>query len=135
MTAARTRTHTCGWLAGWLAGCWSTAEALTCLAAPLHDSQTILFGTHARSVIAAHPAETPLFLYLPSQDTHGPSDVPINYLAPYEDTIQDPVRRQLAAKLSVLDELIKNVTEALAAKGMLKDTLIMYVLRTPPPLA
>jgi arylsulfatase B len=96
------------------------------LSAPFRDSQTILFGTHARSVIAAHPAETPLFLYLPSQDTHGPSDVPINYLAPYEDTIQDPVRRQLAAKLSVLDELIKNVTEALAAKGMLKDTLIMY---------
>lgn len=96
------------------------------MSAPLRDSQTILFGTHARSVIAAHPAETPLFLYLPSQDTHGPSDVPINYLAPYEDTIQDPVRRQLAAKLSVLDELIKNVTEALAAKGMLKDTLIMY---------
>ena len=37
-----------------------------------------------------------------SQDTHGPSDVPINYLAPYVDTIKDPVRRQLAAKLSVL---------------------------------
>jgi arylsulfatase B len=101
------------------------AGALTDLTAML-ASQTILFGTHARSVIAAHPAETPLFLYLPSQDTHGPSDVPINYLAPYEDTIEDPVRRQLAAKLSVLDELIKNVTEALAAKGMLKDTLIMY---------
>ena len=33
-----------------------------------HDSEhysTILFGTHARAVIAAHPAETPLFLYLP----------------------------------------------------------------------
>ena len=37
-----------------------------------------------------------------SQDTHGPSDVPISYLAPYVDTIKDPVRRQLAAKLSVL---------------------------------
>ena len=33
-----------------------------------HDSEhysTILFGTHARAVIAAHPAESPLFLYLP----------------------------------------------------------------------
>ena len=94
-----------------------------------HDSEhysTILFGTHARSVIAAHPVDQPLFLYLPSQDTHGPSDVPINYLAPYMETIQDPVRRQLAAKLSVLDELIKNVTDALEAKSMLKDCLIIY---------
>ena len=37
-----------------------------------HDSEhysTILFGTHARAVIAAHPAETPLFLYLPVSPT------------------------------------------------------------------
>lgn len=98
-----------------------------------HDSEhysTILFGKHARSVIAAHPADVPLFLYLPSQDTHGPADVPINYLAPYMATIQDPVRRQLAAKLSVLDELIKNVTDALEAKGMLKDCLIVYTAGT-----
>jgi hypothetical protein len=56
--------------------------------------------------------------------------VPINYLAPYMATIQDPVRRQLAAKLSVLDELIKNVTDALEAKGMLKDCLIVYTAGT-----
>ena len=60
------------------------------------------------------------------QDTHGPSDVPRQYLQQFEATISDPVRRQLAAKLSVLDELIKNVTDALAAKGMLKDTLVVY---------
>ena len=38
-----------------------------------HDSEhysTILFGTHARAVIAAHPAETPLFLYLPVSQRH-----------------------------------------------------------------
>jgi hypothetical protein len=46
------------------------------------------------------------------------------------ETIQDPVRRQLAAKLSVLDELIKNVTNALEAKGMLKDCLIIYTAGT-----
>jgi hypothetical protein len=68
---------------------------------------------------------------LPSQDTHGPSDVPINYLAPYEETIQDPVRRQLAAKLSVLDELILNVTKALEEKGMLEETLIIYTAGMP----
>ena len=55
--------------------------------------------------------------------------MPSSYLVPYLTTIQDPVRRQLAAKLSVLDELIKNVTEALEAKGMLKDTLIIYTVR------
>jgi hypothetical protein len=43
-----------------------------------------------------------------------------------QDTIADPVRRQLAAKLSVLDELVKNVTGALAGRHMLNDTLIIY---------
>ena len=56
---------------------------------------TILFGKRARQVIAGHNSSEPLFFYMPSQDTHGPSDVPINYLAPYVDTIADPVRRQL----------------------------------------
>lgn len=95
---------------------------------------TILFGVHARQVIAAHPASTPLFLYLPSQDTHGPSDVPSSYVVPYMETIADPVRRQLAAKLSVLDELIYNVTEALEAKGMLNDTLIIYTADNGGPI-
>lgn len=85
-------------------------------------------------MIAAHPASTPLFLYLPSQDTHGPSDVPSSYVVPYMETIADPVRRQLAAKLSVLDELIYNVTEALEAKGMLNDTLIIYTADNGGPI-
>lgn len=95
---------------------------------------TVLFGVHARKVIAAHDPITPLFLYLPSQDTHGPSDVPSSYLLPYMDTIADPVRRQIAAKLSVLDELIKNVTEALDEKGMLKTTLIIYTADNGGPI-
>ena len=39
------------------------------------------------------------------------------YLDKVSDAIKDPVRRQLAAKLSVLDELIANVTQALDEKG------------------
>ena len=96
---------------------------------------TVLFGVHARAVIAAHdPEASPLFLYLPSQDTHGPSDVPRVYLSPYENTIADPVRRQLAAKLSVLDELVANVTQALDVRGMLADTLIVYTADNGGPV-
>jgi hypothetical protein len=71
--------------------------------------------------------------YLPSQDTHGPSDVPKMYLKPYSGIV-DPVRRQLAAKLSVLDELIANVTNALDAKGMLRHTLIVYTADNGGPI-
>eukprot|EP00040_Diaphanoeca_grandis_P019191 m.101165 g.101165 ORF g.101165 m.101165 type:complete len:589 (-) comp27310_c0_seq1:204-1970(-) len=96
---------------------------------------TILFGVHARATIAAYdPTAAPLFLYLPSQDTHGPSDVPLIYVDRVSDNIKDPVRRQLAAKLSVLDELIKNVTEALEEKGMLKNTLIVYTADNGGPI-
>ena len=85
-------------------------------------------------MIQNHPTSQPLFLYLPSQDTHGPSEVPSSYLEPYERLIEDPVRRQLAAKLSVLDELVKNVTEALEAKNMLKNTLIIYTADNGGPI-
>jgi arylsulfatase A-like enzyme len=36
------------------------------------------------------------------------------------------VRRELAGKLSAVDEALKNVTHALEAKGMLSNTIIFY---------
>ena len=79
-----------------------------------HDSEhysTILFGTHARAVIAAHPAESPLFLYLPHQAVHvgnaaedsHPSyaldQAPIEYIERYA-WVEDVERRNLSAMVS-----------------------------------
>ena len=47
-------------------------------------------------------------------------------MAPYEQTIADPKRRTFAGMLSAVDEGIGNVTAALASRGMLNDTLIVF---------
>ena len=61
------------------------------------------------------------------QDTHSPAEVPQYYRDQYtEEDFPDPVRRELAGKLAAVDEALKNVTDALAAKGMLSNTVIFY---------
>ena len=46
------------------------------------------------------------------------------YINPYNKSITDPHRRTFAGMISALDEGLGNVTAALAARGMLDDTLI-----------
>ena len=84
---------------------------------------THLFTARATSLIARHDPATPLFLYLPFQAVHAPAEVPAAYAAPYNFSM--PGRNVFAGMLSCLDEGIGNVTAALAARGMLEDTLIM----------
>ena len=83
---------------------------------------THLFTSRATSLIARHDLAAPLFLYLPFQAVHAPAEVPAAYAAPYN--FSTPGRNVFAGMLSCLDEGIGNVTAALAAKGMLSDTLL-----------
>lgn len=86
---------------------------------------TILFAEHAVALITNHPSEVPLFLYLPLQDTHGPADVPAFYRNKFKD-IPDNVRQELAGKMAIVDEFIKNVTDTLQTKNMLSNSIIVY---------
>lgn len=88
---------------------------------------TTVFAEEAVRVVGAHdPSEKPLFLYLAFQGVHSPAQVPEQYEQPYAQTIADKKRRTYAGMLSAVDEGIGNVTAALAAKGMLDDTLIVF---------
>lgn len=60
------------------------------------------------------------------QAVHSPNQVPQQYVDPYNATIADQKRRTFAGMLSCMDEGIGNITEALRAKGMLDDTLIVF---------
>ena len=88
---------------------------------------TTVFTEEAVRVVSDHdPALQPLFLYLAYQGVHAPAQVPQSYVDPYRKSIADTTRRTFAGMLSAVDEGIGNVTAALAAKGMLNNTLIVF---------
>ena len=90
---------------------------------------THMFTRAAVSIIDAHDASrhgAPLFLYLALQDVHEPVEVPPAYSQPFETSILDGTRRAYAGMVSVVDECVRNVTEALKANGgMWADTIFV----------
>ena len=114
---------------------------------------TELFSEQLVSLVEAHPAGNPLFLYAPYEAVHGASSCfvagkPPNCNHPDGDELQAPRayierqshiangdRRTFAAMLGALDDGMANVTRALSARAMLQDTIILFSTGTPPRLA
>jgi len=86
---------------------------------------TELFGAEAVRRIGAHDPKTPLFLYLAFTAPHTPFQAPQRYLDLYAH-IEDPSRRAYAAMITAMDEQIGKVVEALKARGMRDETLILF---------
>jgi arylsulfatase I/J len=66
----------------------------------------------------------PLFLYYASRLVHAPLQAPQVYLDMYKH-IDDPVRQKYHAMVSVLDDNIGNLTQALKEKGMWNNTILV----------
>lgn len=84
---------------------------------------TELLGTEAVRIISEQPAETPLFLMLTFNAVHTPLQVPDKYLAGYPALRGK--RKLHAAMVSVMDQEIGKVLDALEARQMLDNTLIV----------
>lgn len=93
---------------------------------PLQEEgySTHLLAKEAVRLIQAQESGKPLFLYLPFNGIHAPHQVPESYTAPYKNLAKP--RQTIAGMLSVVDEAIGQVVGALDARGMRKNTLIIF---------
>jgi arylsulfatase A-like enzyme len=85
-----------------------------------------LFGAEAVRMINAHDPKDPLFLYLAFTAPHTPFQAPQEYLDRYP-SIADANRKTYAAMVSVIDDEVGKVVQALDKKGMRDNTLIVFV--------
>ncbi|TIU90043.1 MAG: arylsulfatase [Mesorhizobium sp.] len=94
---------------------------------PLNEQgfDNILFGAEAVRVINKHDQKKPLFLYLAFTAPHTPFQAPKEFLDRYSN-IADESRRKYAAMVSVIDDEIGKVVEALEKRGMRENTLIVF---------
>mmetsp|Transcript_7366 Transcript_7366/g.10978 ORF Transcript_7366/g.10978 Transcript_7366/m.10978 type:complete len:623 (-) Transcript_7366:207-2075(-) len=102
---------------------------------------TFLYRDKAVQAIAAHDfSANPLFMYLAVQAVHDPFDdladefsngIPASYLeaSMYShilSTVKGRSRQQYAMALNLLDSSVQTVVEALAAKGQMQNTYVIF---------
>ena len=66
-------------------------------------------------------------MFLSMHNTHSPIEAPPRFVAPYEKRpgFENETRKQtLSAMVSVVDESVKNITDALAERGFLDNSLV-----------
>ncbi|KAH8071295.1 sulfuric ester hydrolase [Aureococcus anophagefferens] len=86
-----------------------------------------IYHDAALDIIADHDASVPLFVYFAFQINHAPMQVPDAYarVYPCDDPKTCGVRSTYQAMTAMADDVVRNATAALKAKGMWDDTLIV----------
>ncbi len=83
---------------------------------------TFLLAEEAVQLIGRHDGTDPFFLYLPFNAVHTPHQAPNEYVDLYSGS-----KRKQRAMLKAMDDAIGWVLAALESKGVLGDTLVMFV--------
>ena len=88
---------------------------------------TYLLAARAVEIIETAGA-APFFMYLAFQNVHWPLQAPQQYLDRFANaTGGDAARQAVAAMASILDDGVRNVTDALKARGIWESTLLVFV--------
>ena len=95
---------------------------------------TELFAEEAIRLIHAHSPkqdEVPFFLYFPLQAVHEPLEAPESAIQPYENIIPHTTsagsgRLKKAGMVSVMDQAVGNITNALKDTGMWDSTVFIF---------
>ena len=86
---------------------------------------TTLETEHVARLVAAHPKDTPLFIYVALHSVHGPNEDPfplINVNATFPQIIEYE-RRIFAGMVLALDMAVANITHAFEQAGLWRDTV------------
>ena len=83
-----------------------------------------LFDAETQSIIAAHDESTPLFLYIATQDAHGPDQITAEYSSLFNSSFTAAFGIY-NGMVAAADDLFGNMTRALRSKRMYKNTLII----------
>ncbi len=84
-----------------------------------------MYADHATSLIASHPKEQGLFMYVAFSVTHEPIEAPDSYVDKYPETIPS-CRRIYNGMASAVDDAAKNITAALHSSGLWNSTLVIW---------
>ncbi|XP_078000529.1 arylsulfatase B-like [Glandiceps talaboti] len=85
-----------------------------------------MYNERAVNIISRHNTDAPLFLYDTSMASHFAHEAIDRFLDLYPD-IEDPYVRADRAFMSLLDETIGNITNALKDKGMWENTVFLFL--------
>ncbi|XP_029052715.2 arylsulfatase B-like isoform X1 [Osmia bicornis bicornis] len=89
---------------------------------------TDLFTEEAIKIIENHELPRPLYLQISHLAVHAPLEQPVNEYNDREFThIREPNRRKYARMVSRLDDSVGRIVHALGDKGMLRDSLILFL--------
>jgi arylsulfatase A-like enzyme len=86
---------------------------------------TTLIGNEAVKLIDQYDGKKPFFLYVASLAPHAPYQAPQSYQDRYKDVL-DTARRTYMAMISALDDEVGRIVGALAKKGVLDKTIILF---------
>ena len=84
---------------------------------------SFLLADEAVQLIGRHDGANPFFLYLPFNAVHTPHQAPQEYL----DLYSGRTKYKQRAMLKAMDDAIGSVLAALESKGVLDDTLVMFL--------
>ena len=88
---------------------------------------TFLLAEEASQLIERHDGSRPFFLYVAFNAPHDPYQAPPEYIAQFSHLPYDLETRKQRAMVKAMDDAIGQVMDALERRGVLEETLVMFL--------